>query len=327
MLRLLITLAITGTLVFLIARSVDLSALIFELTHFNLWWLTALLPLSLLITLLKGWRFSILLHNSGIRIPLIRAIKIFIAGATTTSLPGGEATRVLLVRRLTGANTGQATSAVVAQAYFELLTAALMTLIGSFFFEIGFGAALISVGILLIVATIFIFDRAAILLASLLARSQKLRTLSARLLTTQLHIKDHLIDSKTHLPDKAAIRSFGIGVLCNILGGLLIFLICQAYNAPIQIFQAIFVFAAANLIQGMSITPAGLGFTEGGMTSILLLFGLQLPTVISIVLIYRATTFLFPTLLGSVLLFGYSAWPKRIHRLFKALKAKIPTPS
>lgn len=302
MLKFLLSSLLAIVIIFALSKSVDLKSLVSEIRNFDIVWAVLLLPLTIVITLLRSWRFFLLLHNSKIKINYLESTKIFTAGYATSALPAGEATRAVLVRRQTGTDLPRATSAVVAQAYFELLAAAVTALIGSLLVKIGILPSFLVLLGLILLALLMIWDQAINSVTRLIAKIKIADRIRPKLLQTQNLLKPHLFDTGSGLPDKIAVRSVGIGILANLFGGVLILALCAAYQVPIHLFSAVFIYSAALLIQGLSFTPGGLGFTEGGMSGLLLLNGVPFDRALSIVLLYRAFTLLLPTLTGGIFL-------------------------
>ncbi len=94
-----------------------------------------------------------------------------------------------------------------------------------------------------------------------------------------------------------------MSILTHLIGGFLVFIIAHFYGADIDFFRSVFIYVSSIVIQGVaSISPGGLGVTEGGMTGILLLSNVDISKALAIVLLFRVVTLLYSVILGLVFL-------------------------
>jgi uncharacterized protein (TIRG00374 family) len=64
----------------------------------------------------------------------------------------------------------------------------------------------------------------------------------------------------------------------------------QAIGAPIPWGAVLLAFAGGKIVSSVGITPAGLGFVEGGLVAVFVAFGTRGPTAVGAVLVYRGLT-------------------------------------
>src|SRR5687767_1797426 len=118
--------AIITVLILLVSKTVDLQEVRKLLIKFPKDTLISLLGLSLAISLLKAYRFYILLRRAKIKISFLQTMKSYIAGHTTTPLPGGETLRALLIHKETGTDIVRPAGPILALAYIDSMTTAFL---------------------------------------------------------------------------------------------------------------------------------------------------------------------------------------------------------
>jgi uncharacterized protein (TIRG00374 family) len=300
--KLLISTILLVILIFIVSKAVkveDLQKIIFDFPKEKL---LLFFALSLIITLLKAWRFLILLRNSNIKISFFDNLKVFIASQAITPLPGGEAMRGVLVHKESGVHVIKTSGPVLSQAFLEVFSAVMMAVILSIAFEDDFIVPSL-IGFL-IMSVIFILLIHKQLLGLLLKNFSQIKFLKnglRKIIEAQSHIRKNIMDEGTNLPDKIWVRALGLSLIINAFGGFLIFLIARSYGADLNIFRSIFIYSSSIVISSLAtISPGGIGFTEGGMTGILLISGVELPKALGIVLIFRIVTLIFSILLGLI---------------------------
>lgn len=298
-----LSLILLGILVFIVNQAIEVKNLPAIILNFPKEQLLLLVAISLTISVLKAWRFLILLKNSDINITFIQTLKAFMASQAISPLPGGESVRGILIHKETGEKLHKTAGPVITQAYLELLSATFLALIGSLVFSF-LRIPIFSFLILMLLLAFIINSKKALkLLRKKLSKAIIFNKILDKLIEAQKSIRNNFIDEDTNLPDKVLVQSFALSLLTNILGGCLILLIAKYYGINLNIFQSIFINSASIIIQGLgTISPGGLGFTEGGMTGILLTYQVPLSKAIAIVLLYRLMTLILSIFLGLIFL-------------------------
>ncbi len=314
--------------------------------------LALLLTISLIISVVKSYRFFWILKDSKVNIDLWSAFKGYLAGGAVSILPGGELFRIsLLKKEEKKIHSHQVAGPVLAQAYVEVLSAVLIVIIGSLIFEIFIVPAILS--FILVVGLIFLLvhDKP---LRSLIKRSIKFKRINKllnRIKESQellkkiifnnsgkrILLKERYLELKKVINDnygKGSIfrrswrfvrlqalfqiikfynrklfpsltftRSIAISLISHILGGVLLFIIVASLGKGINIFQSIYTYALGVVVSSIgSISPGGLGFTEGAMTAALVFFGVGFTEAVIVVILYRVVTLVFNILLGLIFL-------------------------
>jgi len=79
---------------------------------------------------------------------------------------------------------------------------------------------------------------------------------------------------------------------CNwLLDAVCLALCFQAVGAPVPWGVVLLAFAGAKIVSSIGITPAGLGFVEGGLVAIFVAYGTSGSAAVAAVVVYRAVTF------------------------------------
>ncbi len=306
--RVLLAISLLVLLIFIASRSIDLTSipsLLWEFPHIVL---GELIFISVLISLLKAWRFLILLRNTNFTISFWTTIKTFVAGQAITPLPGGEAIRGLLIRYETGQNILKTTGPIVTQAYLELTSAAIMAMFGALVFKTFRIPILIVLIVMILIALIITNGKIMKYLSHKFSKVKFVNSFLSKMQFAQIDIKANFYDHKSGLPDKVLVRTLGLSLFSQMLSGLLIYIIAHAYKVDLDILQSIFISSIGMVIQGIgSVVPGGLGITEGGMTGVLVLSDVGFSKALAIVLIFRVMTLLLNIILGLVFLVRYYA--------------------
>jgi uncharacterized protein (TIRG00374 family) len=208
--------------------------------------------------------------------------------------------RGVLIKAETGTRFIKLSGPIMSQVLLELFSAAFLALIGSLYFEI-FRVPVAIMMIILIVIIIVIINRQVLeTIEGTFKRWKKVEAFLKKLAISQVGVRENLFDQ-----DKTLLKAFLLSLLAHTLGGFLLYLIAQSFEVHLPLIKSIFVYATTILIQGLSIVPGGIGFTEGGMTGILLLSQIEFAKVIAIVLVFRFVTLIFNMVLGAVFLLAF----------------------
>ena len=265
--------------------------------------LALFMGLSAAISVLKAWRFLLLLHNSKIPISFWETSKLYIASQTTTPLPGGEALRGFLVQHETSIPAIRTTGPIITQAFLEIGSAITLVLIGSLFIEGDLLIpALVTTFLLLVLCTLLLNKRLFQFIINHLPKKSddsKLKSILYKI-RSKLKIVHGGLLININDPHHSLLKIFTVSIGIHFLGGLLVFAISQSFNAHIDFPTSLLVYTAGIVIQGLSIVPGGIGLTEGGMTGILLLADVELGKAVAIVLIFRLVTLFYNVFIGMI---------------------------
>lgn len=298
-LRILISVVLLALLIFIVSRAVRIEDLKWVIWDFPKDQFILLLLISVTISILKAWRFLLLLRNSEIEISFWRVFKAYVASQSVTPLPGGEAMRGVLIYKETGERAMKTTAPILTQAFLELFAAAVVAFVGSFVFKQLRIVASLAVILLFLGGFLILNLRILRWILDRLPSFGIIKRNGERLYRLSGIMGKGLFRRSRFLQDKILIKAFFISIFIDILGGLLIWLIARSYEVDLDFFRSMFIYAIGIVIQGLSvIVPGGIGLTEGGMAGILLLSGVPVAKGVAIVVLFRLITLVFSVFVG-----------------------------
>lgn len=299
--RIILSLGIFVVILFFLSRAIKLQVLLDSLFLFPKIPLLFLCLLSIGISLLKAWRFQLLLHTNNIPINFWQTCKVYLAGQVTTPLPGGEAFRAVLLKNEVGAKIKDTSGAVVTQAFLEFISAAVLAVAGSFHFKLFRGSAVATAFLLVFMLVILLNESILSHIVSWLSKMKKLQRLGRNLLAMQKDIQRNILGDNTWVPSQVFLKVLIIAVIAHLLGGIMIYIIAVNYHLRLNIFQSIFVYTSGIVITAIAgVVPGGLGFIEGGMVGLFVLLGIAFSNAITVVIMFRLITLVFYMLIGLV---------------------------
>ncbi len=296
---------IIGVLVlFALSHAVNLNVLSKEISRFPKERLIYLCLLATLISLLKSWRFFLLLRKNDIKVSFWQICKVYIAGQATSSIPGGEAFRTVILKEETGVDTKETSGPVVMQALIVFFSSAIIAIIGSLVYGILLNVALIALVLMLL--TIYLIWNKKILfkLFGKIGKVKKLKKPAMTLKATQKGVRKNMLhEGSDHKPGGTFLLNIGIGLFSNVVGGLMIYIIVSAYSLPLTFAQSIYIYAMSIIIGAISgIVPGGVGLAEGGIAGVFVLMNVAFEKAFASILIFRFITLVFYILFGAVFL-------------------------
>jgi uncharacterized protein (TIRG00374 family) len=259
--------------------------------------LIGLLALSLSNYLLRFLRWARYLALLDAPVPWRINVDVYFSGFALTTSPGklGEMLRSVLLRPH-GVPAAASIAAFFAERVSDLLAILVLAAIGLWAYAparpvVGLALAAVAVCLLLAqwTALIAAIDRWA------LARPQKWARLLVKLCEIILHFRRCF-----SLPAMA--MGLAIGVLAWFAEGFGFAWLLGALGHPLPLTTAVFIYAFAMLIGGLSFLPGGLGSSEAVMIGLLVLNGFPEPAAVSATLICRLATLWFAVGIGAIFL-------------------------
>ncbi|MBW7900845.1 MAG: flippase-like domain-containing protein [Rhodocyclaceae bacterium] len=258
------------------------------------WVLLGLLALSLVNYLLRFARWARYLALLDAPVPWRVNLAVYFAGFALTTSPGklGETLRSLLLKPH-GVPPAASLSAFFAERASDLLAILVLAAVGLWSYAparpvVGLALAFVAVALLLAQRTALIaaVDRWA------LAREAKWAKLLSQLCEIVLHFRRCF-----SLP--AMGMGLGLGVVAWLAEGVGFWWLLAALGHPLDLSTAVFVYAFAMLVGGLSFLPGGLGGSEAVMIALLSLHGLPEAAAVTATLICRLATLWFAVALGA----------------------------
>lgn len=256
--------------------------------------LAGLLALSLANYLLRFVRWGRYLALLDAPVPWRINLPVYFAGFALTTTPGklGETLRsALLVPH--GVPPAASLAAFFAERASDLLSIVVLASIGLWSYPparpaVAAGLALVVLALLLVQSTRLIaaIDRRAA------ASPHKWAALVVKLCEIVLHFRRCF-----SLP--AMSMGLALGVVAWLAEGIGFWWLLDALGQPLPLSEAVFIYAFAMLVGGLSFLPGGLGGSEAVMIGLLSLHGLPGAAAVTATLICRLATLWFAVALGA----------------------------
>ena len=259
--------------------------------------LAGLLVLSLINYLLRFVRWARYLALLDAPVAWRINLDAYFSGFALTTSPGklGEMLRSVLLKPH-GVPAAASIAAFFAERASDLLAILVLTAVGLWAYAparpvVGLALAGVGAALLLVqwTALITAIDRWA------LAKPQKWAKLVVRLCEIVLHFRRCF-----SLP--AMSMGLAIGVIAWFSEGLGFWWLLNALGYPLPLATAVFIYAFAMLVGGLSFLPGGLGSSEAVMIGLLALNGFPEAAAVTATLICRLATLWFAVALGAAFL-------------------------
>ncbi|MDA0191408.1 MAG: lysylphosphatidylglycerol synthase transmembrane domain-containing protein, partial [Proteobacteria bacterium] len=256
-----------------------------------------LLALSLLNYLLRFVRWGRYLALLDAPVAWRINLAAYFAGFALTTSPGklGETLRSVLLKPH-GVPPAASLAAFFAERASDLLSILVLAALGLWAYAparpvIGVALAFVALALLAVqwTALIAAIDRRA------QARGGRLARLVVKLCEIVLHFRRCF-----SLP--AMSMGLALGVVAWLAEGIGFWWLLVALDHPLPLTTAIFIYAFAMLVGGLSFLPGGLGSSEAVMIGLLSLQGLPEPAAVTATLICRLATLWFAVALGALFL-------------------------
>lgn len=268
------------------------------LLNFPLSYLPLLLALAFLNYLLRYFRWQIYLKALGVDIAPWKSFQVFMAGLTMTVTPGkaGEALKAHLLRPETNNAWSVGLPAVFAERLTDLMGVVILVALGLGVIPVGRDVAFS--GMVLCVVLFLIFSRPAFFRAfvRLLAKVPRMAERSEKLL--EMYTNVHKL-----LSLRLLVGSLLISVVAWFAECMVLYFSLIACGDELNIVQSTLVYSLSTLVGALSMLPGGLVVTEGSMTGLLYLFGVQLNRGTMVTLVVRFCTLWFAVFVGVIFVF------------------------
>ncbi len=304
--RLLLTGVIVSLMLFVLSKSINISEAQRYLMNLPKLDIAVFLTLSMIISTIKAYRFFTILRGGSVEIDWWTAFKTYFAGGATSPLPAGEMLRTSLLKKEAHVKVRETIGPVILQAYIEVFSAVLIVIVGSIIFDIFLVPAFLSFLIILMVFLVLSHDKPLRILLERTVKFKKINQIISRARTSQGAFREDFFIGKKLIPNMTFFNSLLISLATHFLGGVLLFLIVRSTGSSLSYMQSLYVYVLGIVAASIgSISPGGLGFTEGAMSASFLFFKVGLQEAIVIILIFRIMTLGFSVLLGLIFLAVY----------------------
>jgi len=275
----------------------DFSIVYEKLENFQI----TLLPLILLVVF-SSWlvlfiRWMILLKKHQIQIPLKINFLIFFAGFTLAISPAksGELIKSVLLKNKCGIAITKTIPIVFLERFYDIIGTTAVAIIGITFLglELGIVLALVPI-VILVIFYLFYSKRSFDFTLKILNHIKPLQKFSSNIEESHKIIR-HSSDLKT------ICSCSGLTIVFRIIEAIAILLILQALGINfIEFFNLLSMYSASVILGSISMSPGGLGVTEGSFAGLLTLYELELQTTLAVAVIVRFFTMWFAIVVGFI---------------------------
>ena len=292
--RRLVVPAVLAVAVFLgLALVADARQLAGALRGFDYSLLLPVLGLSLVNYLLRFVRWQLYLRRLEIALGPAASLAVFLIGFPLSVTPGkaGELGKAWLVRALGGGPARLPVAAVLCERVTDLLAMLLLTVLGVLAFPGGGWVALTLTGVAVAAVALLLWRRAALAILGVAHRLPVVHRMADLLVEVYESVRRLLAPAQLAAALALAIPAWaaeGVGFV----------IVVRAYQGGAGMLEGVFTYSASTLLGALSLLPGGLLVSEGALTALLNLQGLDTPMAASATLIIRAATLWFAVGLG-----------------------------
>tara|TARA_B100000029_G_scaffold110084_1_gene101785 strand:- start:169 stop:1119 length:951 start_codon:yes stop_codon:yes gene_type:complete len=260
-----------------------------------------LLPLILVI-IFSSWlvlfvRWMILLKKYRIDIPLKINFLIFFAGFTLAISPAksGELIKSVLLKNKCGLAITKTIPIIFLERFYDIIGTTIVAMIGITFLGLELGAVLIIAPILIfLIFFLFYSNKSFNFTLKILKRIKPLKKFSNNIEESHL-----LIRQSSDL--KTIFSCSGLTIIFRIIEAIGILFVLYALGINfIEYLNMLSIYSASVILGSLSMSPGGLGVTEGSFAGLLTLYELELQTTLAIAVIVRFFTMWFAIIVGFI---------------------------
>lgn len=265
----------------------DINSVYDKLSNFD--W--KFLPL-ILLTIFCAWiilfiRWEVILRSHDIHIPFKDNLLIYLAGFTLsiTPLKSGELIKSILLKNKFNVKRTVSAPLVLTERFYDILGTIIVALAGIFFLGFEY-LPVISVALVLTFLIIFsIYSKSNFqYVLRFINKFQFLQKFSSSLENSQ----DILRNS---LSKKTIFVSCSLTVLFRLMEGIGIYFVLLSLGIDVMdYFELVTTYSMSVILGSISMSPGGLGVTEGSLAGLMSLHGLELSTALVVAIIIRFFT-------------------------------------
>ena len=260
-----------------------------------------LLPILTLVSV--SWiplilRWNILLKQNGISVPIKKSIMIWLSGSALGITPGqvGELLKSQILKNLFNIPRSKTAPIIFIEKFYDLIGAIIASTLGIIVLGMDYNLILVSIFILGILF-FFIYYRKAF--EYLLTKITKTKFFSK--------YSDNLSDSHTTIRNSTNPKLASISISLSLLYWLIIsvaaYLTLLAFDInTIGILETIAIYTASVLIGVVTFIPGGVGITEGSLTGLFVLQGVDISVALVISVVIRILTLWYSVSIGFICL-------------------------
>lgn len=269
-----------------------------QLSGFDLLIVPEILSLVFIEYLLGFVQWNYLLKRLNMKVPFKRSILIFLSGLSMAITPGkiGEVLKSYLLKKSEGIKMRKSIIVVVVERLIDLLSLAILALIGSFAFIRSPYFQVLIIGLI----SVLIF-------AFVVLTSKKIFFKTSFVLKRLPIVKNYVgYLNQVYKSSRTLIsfRTISIVTLLSVaswsLECLAFYLLLGTLNVPTSLLASIFIFSFSSVFGAATLLPGGLGSAESSFVVLMLLQGISLATATFATIIIRLCTLFWGIFIGIV---------------------------
>jgi len=276
----------------------DFNKLSEKILDFKMEYLPIILPLVSIGWLALYFRWTILLKNSGYKLPHKKNFQIFLSGFPLSITPGkvGELLKCQLLKENFGTPRKITAPIILVERLYNAIGIIIISIFGIWYFDFS--------GIVILIATcilvgIFLTLRSKKLFSNIIEKTSKIKFLSkfSDSFTDSYDVINHSIKPKIF------IISSVLSAIYWLLESIAVYFILQSFGIDLfEISDVILTYTTSIIIGVASFVPGGIGVAEGTLIGLLTVNDLAFSTAVSLTIFIRIFTLWYSVLVGLIAL-------------------------
>ncbi len=267
----------------------------------------AVLPLLLAISLVNffvryiKWHYYLVKISSEVN--PFESYLVFNSAMALSFTPGkvGDLIKSYFLKESRNLEVSRTATIVLAERITDITSLLLITILGAYFY--GYGLNVIFSLTVIFVAVIILLGipKAGEYFTRLFGKIKFLENITGPFLTAYKTSGELLKPRKLILMTLLTLVAWGI----ECLG---FYIILFNFNVQVSYYNVLFIYSFSILVGSVSMSPAGLGFTEGSLTYLLIKNNVEKDIAVASTILIRVVTLWFSVLVGLISLFFYKKY-------------------
>ncbi len=244
-------------------------------------------------------RWVLLLKNSQIKIPTKNNFLIYFAGFALAITPAksGELVKSVILKEKFNIPHSHTVPVILMERFYDVIGTLVISLLGLWIF--GLKSLPVVIIAIAIIAMFFCTIYSTRVFNTFLQLFNKLNFFQ-KLVTPLMSLQEIV---KKSSKSKIALVSITLTVVYRLIEALAIYLVLLGFNIDIiQYLNLAATYSFSIIIGNISFIPGGLGITEGSLTGLLSIQGIEISTAIGLALMIRIFTLWYAVIVGFVCL-------------------------
>lgn len=279
-----------------IALYSDISKISEHFMKANILFLLLVLPIEICAFFVRSIRQKVLLDAIDVNISFVSNFKIFIAGLSMTITPGGSGGIIKshFLKKNFNYSNSKTLPLVFVERFHDFLAVNTIIIFSLFFFYLWQSIVLVLVSSIFL-TVIFFLMRKKNLLSRFLIKMKNIKFISS--LIPSVEFSNSLVSLNT---SKTTVKAWIISVSSWLIEIISAYFVFKSFGIDLHIIEVGQIVYSSILIGALSFLPAGIGFTEGSIITLMVEKGYELSVVSAMVLMLRILTIWFATAVGFI---------------------------